>query len=560
MAHGPVAAGAPSDSAAIRTVDGYVPSTIPPFRFYLTLSGGASLGAYEAGAAAGLALAVRYVDAEEEQGATIDAVGGASAGALVGFFTAHALLTGLDPERLLHETWVERVNLPLLLSDDSRAPLSFDQLRGRLPEVLIGRPGASEAWRHRLPPVAGNRPARSADRTSGLSYRVRGLRRDSPVTATTYADWGRFELRPGGGLEQMLEPPGRSPLDFVLASAASPGGFAPQLLDRSADAKAYESRGIQGFPESGHLWYADGGMLGSQPLGRVIAAGRSLHGSGADVAGIHLLIDPRSEDASAERWSDPEAAPSWQEGASRALAILSEQSLFDDLRRVEKDNSRIEWARRLAELLGDRLGPEEADVLARFVEEVEAEREGMRADEPHRERDRDGAQSLDAAGLLHRALCEIGGLVGKERIAIDVISPELLQGEASEDVGSLLAGEFMGDFGGFLSRDLRASDFALGYESALAWLREGLCDCGLAEDVHERTIAFVESRRRYRLEEVRDGRATLSDLSLGDRLQLVRLAAHGARVLGAGALDVRSRIPDALGRAIKKSRARLRRG
>ncbi len=478
---------------------------------------------------------------------------------MVGFFSAHALLTGLDPEKLLHEAWVERVNLPLLLSGDSRALLSFDQLRERLPAVLAedgparADPGAID-YRQRRPialhiQVTGLR---------GLSYPIRGLRRDAPVAAATYADWGRFELRPGAGVEQMLEPEGRSPLDFVLASAASPGGFAPQLLDRSADADAYESRGIEGFPDSGQLWYTDGGLLGSQPLGRVIAAGRTLHDSEEDGTGIHLLVDPRSEDASTEQWSDPDAAPSWQEGASRALAILSEQSLFDDLRRIEKDNSRIKWAQRLADLLADGLGLDQADQLERFLDEVESEREGMRADEPDRSRDRHG--ELDPAELLHQALCEIAGLVGKERIAIDVISPKLLEDESGEDVGSLLAGEFMGDFGGFLSRDLRVSDFALGYESSLAWLRQGLGECGLADDVCERTISFVEDRRRYRPEEVRDGSASLSDLSLADRLQLVRLAAHGARVLGAGAIDLRSRIPDGLGRAIEAGRSRLRRG
>ena len=85
---------------------------------------------------------------------------------------------------------------------------------------------------------------------------------------------GAAELELGAGLEQMLEPPRRSPLDFALASAASPGGFAPELLDRRPDADAYERHGIENFPESGHLWYTDGGLLGSQPLGRVIAAGR----------------------------------------------------------------------------------------------------------------------------------------------------------------------------------------------------------------------------------------------------------------------------------------------
>jgi hypothetical protein len=115
----------------------------------------------------------------------------------------------------------------------------------------------------------------------------------------------------------------------------------------------------------------------------------------------------------------------------------------------------------------------------------------------------------------------------------------------------------MGDFGGFLSRDLRASDFALGYECALAWLRDGLPECGLDDGAVSSTVEFVESRRRYRLEEVRDGSASLSDLSLADRLQLVRLGAHGVRVLGAGALDLRSRIPDGVGEAIRRARERL---
>ncbi len=66
----------------------------PPLRLSLTLSGGASLGAYEAGAAAALALAVRHLDQQQGQEASIDAIGGASAGALVAMFTAHALLEG----------------------------------------------------------------------------------------------------------------------------------------------------------------------------------------------------------------------------------------------------------------------------------------------------------------------------------------------------------------------------------------------------------------------------------------------------------------------------------
>ena len=524
----------------------------------MTLSGGASLGAYEAGAAAGLVVAARYLDAEEGQETSFDAMGGASAGALVSFFTAHALLEGLDPEALLHETWVERVTLPLLRASDATALLTFDRLRERVPEVLAADgPGRAD------PDGIDYRQSRSlalhvqVTGLRGLTYPIRGLRRDSPVSGATYADWGRFELEPGGGLEQMLEPAGRSPFDFVLASAASPGGFAPQLLDRRPDSELYESHGIENFPESGHLWYTDGGLLGAEPLKRVISDGRALHGAAEACRAVHVLIDPRSQNVSLDRWSDPDTKPSWQTGASRALAILSQQSLFDDMRRIEEENTRIQWAERLAGVLAEHLDDEAASSVREFVAEVGSEREGMRSSEQHGRRADADAADDDLTELLRRALCEIGGLVGKERVSIDVISPLVLADGSGDEVGSLLAGEFMGDFGGFLSRELRASDFALGYQSTIAWLDQGLRACELDDEIVSRTVSFVESKRRYDVDEVRSGEAKLSDLSLADRFQLIRLGAHAARVLGAGAIDLRSRIPDALGRTFKRVRDRV---
>ena len=84
------------------------------------------------------------------------------------------------------------------------------------------------------------------------------------------------------------------------------------------------------------------------------------------------------------------------------------------------------------------------------IREVEKERKDMRADE-RGESEGDPADGEPAA-VLHRALCEIGGLTGKEHVSIDVISPLVLADDSDDDVGSLLAGEFMGDFGGFLDR------------------------------------------------------------------------------------------------------------
>jgi hypothetical protein len=129
----------------------------------------------------------------------------------------------------------------------------------------------------------------------GLTYPIRGLRRDSPITGATYADWGRFRLEPGGGLEQMLEPDGRSPLDFVFASAASPGGFAPQLLDRRPGAETYRRHGSRVSPSPATSGTATVACSARSRLAGVISAARELHGAEEDSNGVHLLIDPRSE-------------------------------------------------------------------------------------------------------------------------------------------------------------------------------------------------------------------------------------------------------------------------
>ena len=119
-----------------------------------------------------------------------------------------------------------------------------------------------------------------------------------------------------------------------------------------------------------------------------------------------------------------------------------------------------------------------------------------------------------------------------------------MEGESGEDVGSLLAGEFMGDFGGFLSRDLRVSDFALGYESSLPGFARDSASAGSLTTSASGLISFCGGPPPVPARGGARWRASLSDLSLADRLQLVRLAAHGARVLGAGAIDLWSRIPD----------------
>ena len=79
-----------------------MPSAERQIRLSVTLSGGASLGAYHAGVLAALVTAVQQVSAREPDRVRFDAIGGASAGALASMFAAHALLNGLDPVDVLY--------------------------------------------------------------------------------------------------------------------------------------------------------------------------------------------------------------------------------------------------------------------------------------------------------------------------------------------------------------------------------------------------------------------------------------------------------------------------
>ena len=538
--------------------------TLSTLRFSLTLSGGASLGAYQAGAVAGVVTAITHLADEEDVTVTVDAVGGASAGSLVALCAAHCLLEGIDPVHLLHEAWVEQVSLERLRARGRRAPLSFEQLRDQVPSLLDPRDQAGRPI-HRLDrrqeqPIAFHVALTGLQ---GLTYPVRALRRERPITAATHADWRRFDLEPGGGIRQIVEPEGEAPLDFVLASSANPGAFAPRILNRTRDRNGYERRGIQSFPESGRLWYTDGGLLQSQPVGRVLAAARRNAAGDPEARTVNLLIDPRSEAPSgASEWSDPGFEPTWQEGLSRALAVLPAQALYEDLRRIEKDNSRIRWAEQLVDALEPHLDDQARGALARFIEQVDSERREMREDELSREDERTpGDEVPSARDLLRRAIAETAGLLGKEQVSLDVISPLLLtddeQARFGGEVPNLLAGEFLGDFGGFLSRALRASDFALGYESALAWLPEGLSRCEIGDTAVQRTVAAVERRRPERWEDVQRGHVELADLPWKARIQLARLGLHTVRVLAAGALDLRSSLPHSVDRTLDRMRALL---
>ena len=425
-----------------------------------------------------------------------------SAGALVGLLSALCLLHGLDPVRALHEGWVERVSFDELMTGGGREPLSLDELGPIIQGVV--NDCRSDGPTQRLPVLLHV----SLTTLSGLRYHIDRAAAARPVVATTFADWAQFTLSPHDDIDELIAPDGPL-LTAILASASHPGAFAPRLVDRERDRSCYERNGIQDLPESGKLWYGDGSIVQSQPIGRLLHAVKRRELADDDCA-CHVLIDPRSHGSGRKkRWTGGGERPSWSDSLARTLAVLPVQAVYEDVRRVEKMNQRIAVIDRVVRALEPHLGAEADQALDSLRDEL-------------------GDGAVDGETALDGVLRALAGLRHHRRIEVEVVSPLILSD--ADDEPAVLAGDMLGDFGGFLSRELRHSDFCLGYDSMDRWLAERVGEL-LVPSVGEAVLQAVADERIDGWKDVNAGDAGLRDLSMRARFELVRLAKRLVRVL-----------------------------
>jgi hypothetical protein len=352
-------------------------------------------------------------------------------------------------------------------------------------------------------------------------------------------------------VRELTEPRRASPTDVALASAANALAFRPVLLDRSRDEDGYRARGIVNFPPSKQLWYTDGGILDSEPLTRTLDIVSEVdRDASLDTRRIQVLVHPNPTGApTGTAWADPRNPPTWLATLLRARDLQRAQSVYDDLLHLEQINTRLDWTGRLFDEIGPVLDDLDADsaarlraALVRAAGVIEGQRRALRAHEtdpaaaaPQPVADKPTAE------LLRDAVAQIAGIAGKERIALEVVSPLLLRDADTMPVAQMLAGEFLFHFGGFLSRELRVSDFDLGYRSMLEWLRAGgLGESGLPHDQEERALARAEEAHRPTDQWRTSGRTAFQDLPARERLALASVFAHIARVV---AHDLRHRRP-----------------
>jgi predicted acylesterase/phospholipase RssA len=514
-------------------------------RLGLTLSGAISLGAYEGGVLAALVAGIQALNARDDsRGALrIDAIAGASAGSITGLLTARALLAGLDPIDTMYGAWVDTPQLERLV-DGRDSPLSTQATSETAVQLLAGTP---QPGRAQATPI---RVHMALACLRGLDYQI-GRIGGPPIRASTFLDWSEWTIRPEYDVDWYVQ---SGAVKAALASGAHAAAFPPIGLDRSDPnvQAGYDRARIDRdhFPPSNFLWYTDGGTIDNEPLGRALDLTEAIDVAPGDELGdanrLHLMItpDPARPASGDDVWSTERPAPTWARTGLRATKLMRSQHLYDDLRRLEKTNSRIAWLQQvettLLAIIDGRVDAP-AQALKATSEDIRRQREQLLGPEDLRPRD-EGSRRADSplAEALGEALALATGFAGKRDIMLAVISPDVLpevaRGESSPR--DVLAGDFLGHFGGFMAQELRESDFALGYRSTLTWLETGeLADRGLADDLTEAAIAGVEAsrveweerhQRKWRADGL--GESNLRTRSLGERFQALRLALRAARI------------------------------
>jgi len=520
-------------------------------RLAMMLPGAVSLGAYEGGALAAILVAVQSAQGD----LLVDAISSASAGSITALVAAKALLTGADPVKLMTGAWVDLPSLRKLKTHDANSPLSMEKLHDAAEDLLGPTDVPAGTYRQREPMHF----SMALTALGGLTYRMPRLRdvssghaEETPL-GQTYVDW--YSRTVSGPTPDLLEH-----IEGALASGSTPVGFPPRLMDREADTEAirnYTRAGVIRPRDGWHLWYSDGGDIDNEPFGRVLDLIESIETSADDERVIVLLQTQPPSSVVGGKWFDPDPAhvPTWTSTLLHVGHIQKAQNYFEDLRRLEKTNSRLVWTERVANGLGEalddalsRLQPaqretmrellsEAIDTLTKSISEDQAGlRNAVRGSEPAASDSESRTSNLDPSTTTANELLALfelaSGLHGKREVMVEVISPDIDENDR-RPAAEKLAGEFLFHFGGFLEERYRQSDFALGYRNARIWLERWLP--GRVSDANA-VLAAVNTRYTdLGWDQIDEGAAAVHLWPPNaDDVQLAELVSHMIKVLTFG--------------------------
>jgi len=465
-------------------------------RIAVVLGGGASLGAYIGGAVSEV---IRALEGNRRPGpVVVDVIAGTSAGALNAALAARCLRINRHLLPWIERVWVDAADASVLLNPTrpQRSGWLDVTVLEELARGLVAAPPASD---DEASPAAGDtlRLGLSLANLHGVAYdrRYRFLNEpDRTFGMRVHTDDVSFELGdsegPGSAVWERVA-------EAAVASACFPFAFPPRLIRRRRG-DFPEARLPGGSGAEIDMWYVDGGLFDNAPLGlaRDLVEARPGY-RGEDRR--YIFVEPALESASS-RPTPGGQPPDTLGGMAAALAkAVLGQGAARDWQTANRINDRLAILRALVERLPD-LSPDLADpdafALGRYIGEL-AEQVAEARVALH---DASGADSADPAAdyldaavrrieadpAYAAALARTDSRAARVRLAKLVFVLEAAAGLEEKDVLPLhlvapagegaLAGDFLGNFGGFFHREWRANDFRAGRRDARRMLEETLSD------------------------------------------------------------------------------------
>jgi Patatin-like phospholipase len=509
-------------------------------RLSLTIPGAVSLGAYEGGALAALLITAQTLG---EDVLVIDSIGAASAGSMTALMTAQVLLQGKDPVALMSSAWVDQASFGAMKGTGDY-PLSSDALTG-IAEQILGAPAPTAAKRTVKPQTVPVQVSLSLTSLAGLTYKVADLQRPDvpPIAATTFQDWydHEFTTETTDWVDQAQR---------AIASGSNAMGFPAKRINRHGDGPAYAAAGLEGFTDD--FWYTDGGTTDNEPLGRTIDLSGQIE---SDDDRLYLLIHydtgPSGPHTSSPWSGTNETPPPFVKTATRALHAQTTQSIFDDLKKLQKTNARLAWTSNIAPALTAALkqAVEAHGVPADVAEQVRdsvvsalteslmqvredkakiAEIVGKPTD-PKRDA-RAATYPTDLEPLIDALVREASGLESRKHVSIDLVSPSINPKDQQQ-----CAGAFLFHFGGFFELAYRRNDFDLGFRNMRTWITDRLLATELKGIDPEPVLAALKQAYDDAGWERGEDETTGPELSLLEKAalkgELLEFGAHLAHVV-----------------------------
>ena len=466
-------------------------------RIALTLAGGVSLGAYQAGGVYELLWALAHRPPGQAP-ILIDVITGASAGSLTGAVLARALTQDSTAADELYRAWVTEISFDSLTAEQPPTSLLSDRrvreiakrifhledegLNGNDPQAATAPAGPHPAGAPRV------LMAFALSNLNGVNYRLGYPGGSEGFDTTVFSDWIVFSLDRGAPAKTTLW---QEIARAAIASGAVPVAFPTVKMERRVD--DYRGSDIAGSGGTRSFTYVDGGLFNNEPVGLARDIVDRLEASSNTNTEldqrVYILIDPFV----APNLAEPEYAEEplgYRRLLGRLLSVIMGEASKRDWIRATRTNRRLQWQDQLLQSLAEAVAALPPPALAKcaasarnlandiagFKAAYEAAGRPVPADAMHTQFAPTvrrlgpmvaGGDQVYAHAARDRLSCEtfldlayaienVAGLRKKVDLTLHVVAPK----------PGTLAGDFLGNFGGFFEQDWREHDWRRGRADA----------------------------------------------------------------------------------------------